>query len=111
PPSVATSSLACEPVPGPQARLLAATEDEPVPGPQARLLAVTEDELPDARSPLASIMHSLKSYTASKINAILKRSGQFWQHESYDHWVRDDDELARIVEYIAWNPVKAKLVK
>jgi putative DNA methylase len=68
------------------------------------------DEGPDSLSPLAGIMHSLKSYTAHEANRILGRSGAFWQHESYDHWVRDDDELERIVSYIAWNPVKARRV-
>jgi putative DNA methylase len=67
------------------------------------------DETPDARSPLADIMHSLKSYTAHQANALLGRCGQFWQHESYDHWVRDEEELGRIVDYICANPVKAKL--
>ncbi len=69
------------------------------------------DEKPDSGSPLSSIMHSLKSYTAHRANELLSRSGPFWQHESYDHWVRDDDELERIVYYIAWNPVKAGLVQ
>jgi putative DNA methylase len=83
---------------------------------QARLLVPTaeewySDEVPDTRSPLASIMHSLKSFTANEANKILRRSGQFWQHESYDHWVRDDEERERIVDYIVWNPVKAKLVE
>ena len=68
------------------------------------------DEKADTGSPLASIMHSLKSYTAHEANKILGRSGQFWLHESYDHWVRDHEELERIVEYIAYNPVKANLV-
>jgi putative DNA methylase len=68
-------------------------------------------EVADSRSPLTAIMHSLKSYTAHEANKLLGRSGQFWQHESYDHWVRDDDELERIVEYIVWNPVKAGLVR
>jgi putative DNA methylase len=54
-------------------------------------------------------MHSLKSYTANKANAILGRTGRFWQKESYDHWVRDDDELERIVNCIRANPVKAGL--
>jgi putative DNA methylase len=36
----------------------------------------------DARGPLAAIMHSLKSYTANQANALLGRSGTFWQHES-----------------------------
>jgi putative DNA methylase len=69
------------------------------------------DEAPDAGSPLSVIMHSLKSYTAHEANKILKRSGQFWQHESYDHWVRDEEELERIVSYIAFNPVQANLVR
>jgi putative transposase len=84
-------------------------------GPHVRPLAVLadddEDEQPDARSPLAAIMHSLKSYTAHRANELLGRSGQFWQHESYDHWARDEEEVHRIVDYIAWNPVKANLVK
>ena len=69
------------------------------------------DETPDGNGPLAGIMHSLKSYTANEANKILKRTGQLWQHESYDHWVRDEDELERIVRYIVWNPVKAGLVE
>ena len=69
------------------------------------------DGLRDGQSPLARIMHSLKGYTAGEANKVLKRSGQLWQHESYDHWVRDDEELERIVDYIAHNPVKAKLVE
>ena len=68
-------------------------------------------EREDGTSPLSSIMHSLKSYTAHEANRLLHRTGAFWQSESYDHWVRDEDELERIVEYIASNPVKARLVK
>jgi putative DNA methylase len=64
----------------------------------------------DGRSSLSQIMHSLKSYTTNEANKLLERSGQFWQHESYDHWVRDDDELERIVRYINRNPVNANLV-
>jgi len=65
----------------------------------------------DEHSPLARIMHNLKSYTAHEANKLLKRTGTFWQAESYDHWVRDDDELERIVDYIRANPVKAGLVE
>jgi putative transposase len=68
------------------------------------------DEKPDSKGALANIMHSLKSYTANEANKLLQRTGQFWQHESYDHWVRDEGELERIVAYIVWNPVKANLV-
>lgn len=68
-------------------------------------------ETSDKTSPLSSIMHSLKSYTANQANRIMKRSGRFWQPESYDHWVRDDIEFERIVNYIRANPVVAGLVQ
>jgi putative DNA methylase len=67
-------------------------------------------ERADSRSPLSAVMHSLKSYTANRANELLGHSGQFWQHESYDHWVRDPAELERIVRYIVSNPVQAGLV-
>ena len=56
-------------------------------------------------------MHSLKSYTAHEANKLLQRSGAFWQAESYDHGVRDEDEMDRVVEYIAHNPLKAGLAE
>ncbi|MCH8012469.1 MAG: hypothetical protein IIA61_11065 [Candidatus Marinimicrobia bacterium] len=60
---------------------------------------------------LSEIMHTHKSYTANEANKILDRRGQFWQHESYDHYVRDLDEYNRILAYILNNPVRAGLVK
>ena len=59
---------------------------------------------------LSGIMHSIKGFTANEANDILGRKGQFWQHESYDHVVRDEAELNRIRRYILYNPVKAGLV-
>ena len=58
---------------------------------------------------LIQIIGNIKSYTATKANKTLKRQGAFWQHESYDHVIRDERELKKIVEYILNNPVKAKL--
>jgi putative transposase len=66
---------------------------------------------PAPRTPREIVMHSLKSYTAHECNRLLGRRGEFWQDESYDHWVRDEDELFRIIEYIESNPVKAGLCK
>ncbi len=59
---------------------------------------------------LLRILQSLKGYTAHRANEILERSGVFWQRESYDHVVRDEDELARIVDYVKNNPPNAQLV-
>ncbi len=60
---------------------------------------------------LSAIMHSLKRYTARQANQLLGREGDFWQHESYDHVVRDRAEWRRIVLYVLNNPVKAGLVE
>lgn len=60
---------------------------------------------------LTEILHSLKRHTASEANKILQRNGTFWQDESYDHFIRDDAELDRVVKYVLYNPVKASLVK
>ena len=60
---------------------------------------------------LASIMQSLKGYTAWKANRLLGRSGACWHHESYDHSVRDTSEWQRIVTYVLNNPVNAGLIK
>lgn len=59
---------------------------------------------------LSRILQSLKRHTARQANRILKRQGSFWQAESYDHFVRDENELDRIVRYVIRNPVKAGLV-
>lgn len=60
---------------------------------------------------LAKIMQSLKGFTAHECNMLLEREGEFWAHESYDHYVRDQDEWDRIVAYVLNNPVKAGYVK
>ena len=57
------------------------------------------------------IMQSIKSYSARKSNEILDRKGQFWQHENYDHIIRNESEFENIIEYVLNNPVKAGLVK
>ena len=56
------------------------------------------------------IMHSIRSFTSNQCNRLLGREGAFWQEESYDHCVRDHDELLRVIEYVEMNPVKAGLV-
>lgn len=60
---------------------------------------------------LGEIMKSLKGCTAREANKLLNRAGQFWEIESYDHEVRNGEELKRIVKYVLNNPVKAGLVK
>ncbi len=60
---------------------------------------------------LSDILHSWKSFTSKAANKLLGRTGEFWQKESLDHWIRDDAEHARLVAYVENNPVKARLGK
>lgn len=60
---------------------------------------------------LDRILQSFKRHTARECNKILGRQGAFWHHESYDHVVRDEGDLERILQYILLNPVKAGLCK
>lgn len=70
------------------------------------IVTLTHD---NERTPRERIQHSINRYTARECNLLLQREGTFWQKESYDHWVRDENEMERIIHYIEGNPVKAGL--
>lgn len=59
---------------------------------------------------LAGILESMKKYTSREANKVLKRKGRFWQHESYDHLLRDKKELHRSIKYTLMDPVRAGFV-
>lgn len=58
---------------------------------------------------LEQVLRSVKSFTARSINTMLGSHGRIWQRESYDHIVRDREQLAAFQAYIAANPEKARL--
>ena len=60
---------------------------------------------------LTEVMQGIKSVSAHESNKLLKREGPFWQPESYDHLVRDQEDFDRCRNYILQNPVKAKLAR
>ncbi len=60
--------------------------------------------------PLSAVMHSLKGYSAKRINAALDRTGSVWQRGYHDHAIRKDEDLNEIVRYCLNNPVRAGLV-
>jgi REP element-mobilizing transposase RayT len=62
--------------------------------------------------PPAILMRWLKGSTARSANRILRRTGQpFWQDESFDHYLRNAGQVARIAAYIEGNPVSAGLAR
>lgn len=60
---------------------------------------------------LARTMHSLKSFTAKKINALLDEAGSVWQSGYYDRANRGEEALNEIIRYCYENPVRSGLVK
>ncbi len=61
---------------------------------------------------VGEIVKSWKQFTSLRAKRMLGLpEGRFWQPEPYDHWVRDDEERARISRYIRNNPVTAKLCR
>jgi len=58
---------------------------------------------------LPDILHSIKRHSAKEANTHLERSGQFWQKESYDHLIRDEDDFIAQTKYIVENPKVAGL--
>jgi len=60
---------------------------------------------------MGKIVHTWKSYTSHECNKVLGRSGEFWQKEPFDRYVRDENHFANAVAYIENNPVKAGLCR
>lgn len=61
---------------------------------------------------LSDIVKSWKQYSSRRAKKMLGLGEEpFWQPESYDHWIRDDEEKVRACNYVRRNPVIAKLCK
>jgi putative transposase len=58
---------------------------------------------------LEDLLKSIKGFTAKEINRATGTSGTFWQRQSFDHIVRDSEQLRLFQNYIRDNPTKARL--
>lgn len=47
---------------------------------------------------------NIKSFTASRINKLLKTSGSFWQRDCFDRIIRSADDFHAKINYIIHNP-------
>ncbi len=70
-----------------------------------------EEKLEINYVPLDKIMKKIKGPTAMYCNKILHRSGQFWERESFDIYIRNEKMFNNVISYILQNPVKAGIVK
>ena len=60
---------------------------------------------------LAKVMHSLKLFTARKINECLSQRGRFWQSEYRDWGIRNAAALNSMIRYCYANPVRKGIVE
>jgi REP element-mobilizing transposase RayT len=60
---------------------------------------------------LSVIMKGIKGSSSREVNEVLERSASLWQHESFDHELRNDESIREKAEYICQNPVRRGLVK
>ena len=55
---------------------------------------------------LGEILHSVKSFSAHRINQQRGTKGSIWQDERFDRIVRDEKEFSEKWQYVRNNPVK-----
>lgn len=60
--------------------------------------------------PLWKVVSSWKSFTAKAANTLLGITGQFWQEDYWDTYMRNEEHEARSRRYTEDNPTRAKLV-
>lgn len=74
-----------------------------------------ESEFPnsDTEKPvyLQDILHSVKLFTARRINENENCTGQLWEHESFDTTIRNDRHFVNVYNYVIQNPASAGLVE
>lgn len=60
---------------------------------------------------LSAILQSIKAFTGREISQGRGGDKQVWVRESFDRWIRSDDDLLEKYRYIANNPVKEGLAE
>ncbi len=59
------------------------------------------------RKPIGRLVGAFKTVSTNRINEMRGMpGGKLWQRNYYEHIIRNDDELNRIREYIANNPIR-----
>jgi REP element-mobilizing transposase RayT len=60
---------------------------------------------------LTEILHTLKSFTAHKVNELEETSGPVWERESFDRLIRSEADLQEKFNYITRNPWDAGVAR
>jgi putative transposase len=59
--------------------------------------------------PLGQVLKSWKGVSSWALNHLLGRTGERWQNDYWDRFMRDEAHFRKAQHYIEWNPVKAGL--
>ena len=60
---------------------------------------------------LPEIVKAIKGPAARRINVMLKRTGQVWQEEFFDHVLRSNESVVDKMDYVCQNPARAGLAR
>jgi RecG-like helicase/REP element-mobilizing transposase RayT len=60
---------------------------------------------------LSKILHTIKSFTANRVNKIENTGGPVWETESFDRMIRSESDLQEKFQYIARNPWDGGIAK
>ncbi len=60
---------------------------------------------------LQDILHSVKLFSARRINENENRTGQLWEHESFETTIRNYRHFFNVMNYTIQNPVSAGIIK
>ena len=60
---------------------------------------------------LTELMHSIKSFSAHKINEVENKTGAVWEKERFDRYIRSDRDLLEKFHYILRNPWDSGVAK
>ena len=59
---------------------------------------------------LPDVIRSFKRFTGREINKLLKRKGNFYQRQYFDHRIRSEENLMNVIQYCLDNPVRKGMV-
>jgi REP element-mobilizing transposase RayT len=75
------------------------------------IVELHESDEMDKEVYLQDILHSVKRFSANRINKLEDRQGSLWQKESFETTIRNERHLYYAINYTLNNPVAAGLVK
>jgi REP-associated tyrosine transposase len=61
--------------------------------------------------PLSELMHSIKSFSAHRINEVENKAGAVWEKERFDRYIRSGRDLEEKFHYIWRNPLDSGVAK